>query len=316
MTVLTARAGRQDARTLVAALLIVTVMFASGVPLAGPAATMAACVALLIFGLPHGTLDLELIRSRLSGPWTGMASLVLIYLGCAGATWLLWRVEPVLALAAFIAIATVHFSEDWEGAGSALLRGGLALALLAAPTLAHRDALDTIFIGLTDRASASLVTDALVMVAPVAIGLGLVAVISLWQTSRRDQACGGLAALAAMVALPPIIGFALFFCLFHSPRHFRESLTALSWAGFARWGRVVVPLSLTAGGIAMLIFGGQFRGDVATGIMATSFMTLSVLTVPHMLTPLLVRVLRRASSAQRHPAVALPDVGTRAMGRS
>ena len=265
----------------------------AGLPLSGGIATTLACLSLLVFGLPHGTLDLEIIRARTSGPWTGMITLVLMYLGLAAGMYGLWRVEPVLALAAFIVIAVVHFSEDWEGAGSGLLSAGLALALLAAPTLFHRADLDAIFIGLTDRVEASAITDALTLVLPVAIGLGLIAILSLWQAGCRNQALGGLVALIGMVILPPIVGFALYFCLFHSPRHFRGSLSTLDWRRFAAWGWVVVPLTLAAGAIAAMVFGLEIRTALPERIMAASFMTLSILTVPHMLVPVLIAPLSR-----------------------
>lgn len=278
---------------LIVALLLSLLALGLGVPLSGPVATTLSCLALLVFGLPHGTLDLELIRARASGPWMGMVILVLIYLSLAAAMYALWRIEPVLALAAFIAIAVVHFSEDWQGAGSALLRAGLALALLSAPTLFHRAELDAIFSGLTDRIEATMVTDALLLVLPIAIGLGLIAIASLWQAGRRPQALGGLVALTGMIILPPLVGFALYFCLFHSPRHFRESLATLSWPDLRDWGAVVLPLSLAAGAVAVLIFGLELRAALPDRIMAASFMTLSILTVPHMLVPLISARLQR-----------------------
>ena len=269
-------------------LIVASVAALSGVSLSGGAATSLACLGLLVFGLPHGTLDLEIIRARLSGPWTGLVTLTALYLGLAGAMYALWRIEPVLALAAFIAIAVVHFSEDWEGAGSGLLSAGLALAMLAAPTLAHRAELDAIFVGLTDRTAAASVGDGLMLVAPVALAIGLICIAALWQRGRRAQAVGALAALTGMIALPPIIGFALYFCLFHSPRHFGESLSTLRWSGIARWGWVVVPLTLAAGAIASIVFGLEVRAAASDRIMAASFMTLSILTVPHMIVPILI----------------------------
>lgn len=277
----------------VGALALTLLALVAGVPLSGGMATAVACLGLLVFGLPHGTLDLEIIRAQQAGPWTGMVTLVLLYLGLAAAMYGLWRAEPVLALGAFIAIAVAHFSEDWDGAGPVILRAGLALALLAAPTLLHRAELDAIFIGLTDRAGAAAVTDGLMLVLPVAVGLGLIAIAALWQAGRRDQAIGGLAALTGMLILPPIVGFALYFCLFHSPRHFRESLLTLKWNGVASWGWVVVPLTLAAGAIGVLVFGLEIRAALPERIMAASFMTLSILTVPHMLVPPMIAVLSR-----------------------
>jgi Brp/Blh family beta-carotene 15,15'-monooxygenase len=281
-------------------LMFSTVAVWSGVSLSGGGATSLACLSLLVFGLPHGTLDLELIRARLSGPWTGMVTLTALYLGLAAAMYGLWRVEPILALGAFVAIAVVHFSEDWEGSGSRLLGAGLALALLAAPTLLHRPELDVIFVGLTNRTAAVAISDGLLLVAPVALAVGLTAIAALWQRGHHDQAVGGLLALIGMILLPPIVGFALYFCLSHSPRHFRESLSTLRWSGFARWGWVVVPLTLAAGVIASLVFGLEVRAGPSDRIMAASFMTLSILTVPHMMVPILIDRLTRLD---RVPAV-------------
>lgn len=265
----------------------------AGVPLGGPVVTSVACLMLLVFGLPHGTLDLELIKARSQGPWTGLASLLVLYLGLATAMLALWQVAPVLALGAFILTAAVHFSEDWEGTGSRFLELGVALGLLCAPTLIHRDALSQIFVGLTGQAGAAIIADLMLLVTPVALVVAAVAVSALWSAGRKVQATGAALTLASMVVLPPIVGFALYFCFFHSPRHFRESLSALDWRGFARWGWVVVPLTLAAGGIALVLFGLEIRAALPDRIMAASFMTLSILTVPHMLVPLLIEALAR-----------------------
>lgn len=268
----------------------------AGLPLAGPTATSLACVMLLLFGLPHGTLDLELIKTRASGPATGIASLLAIYLGLAAAMFCLWQAAPVLALLSFIVVATVHFSEDWEGAGSRFLETGMALSLLSAPTLMHRGALDEIFVALTGRAEATVITDILTLAMPVAIMVGIAAMVALWITGQRVKASAGAVSLASMIVFPPIVGFALFFCLFHSPRHLAESFRgvdlSLRKAGF----RVVLPLTAAAAGIAAAIYGLNLRTDVAAGLIASSFTTLSILTVPHMAAPMLVSFLSRANA--------------------
>jgi len=112
-----------------------------------------------------------------------------------------------------------------------------------------------------------------------------------------------MAALVGMVVLPPVIGFALYFCLFHSPRHFRESLSALGWSGFAKWVWVVAALTIAAGTIAALIFGMEVRAAPSDRIMTASFITLSILTVPHMLVPILID--RLARRGPLHPSTAL-----------
>jgi Brp/Blh family beta-carotene 15,15'-monooxygenase len=260
----------------------------AGLPLSGPVGTMAASLAILVFGLPHGTLDLELIRARLSGPWTGMVTLVTLYHGLAALMLAVWQIAPVLALGVFIAIAVVHFSEDWDGTSHSVLRASMALSLLAAPTVLHRADLDAIFVALSDRVDATAVSGLLSLVAPIAMVGACLAVFMLWRGGSLDQAIGGAAALAGLLFLPPVVGFAAYFCFFHSPRHFRHSLDGLGWRGLSKWGWVVMPLTLAAGLLAAMLYGLEVRLALSDQIMAASFMTLSVLTVPHMLVPILV----------------------------
>lgn len=264
-----------------------------GLPVGGSEATSIGCLALLVFGLPHGALDLELIKTRSRGPWTSVVSLLVLYLGCAAAMATVWAAAPVMALTIFIVIAVMHFSEDWEGASAPVLGLGLALALLASPSFLHRAELDALFIGLTDRPGATAVTDALTLMAPVSGILGLVALSTLWSNGRRAQALAGGIALLGMVVLPPVVGFALYFCLFHSPRHLGEGLRNLRFTPRRAWLWIIVPLTLAAGVLAAAIYGLELRAYQDSRIVAASFMTLSILTLPHMLVPVLVDLLSR-----------------------
>ena len=273
---------------------------ASGATLAGGAATSIGCLMLLLFGLPHGTLDLELIKASGATSRSGFAIVLAIYLGCALAMFALWQVAPVLALAAFILIATVHFSEDWSGTGSSFLELGLALAVLSAPTLRSRSDLDDIFAALTGRSEAVIVTDLLTLALPVAMVVAAVAIITLWTSDRRLQAVAATLTLGSMIVFPPIVGFVLFFCLYHSPLHLAGSLRAVALSSRRAVLRVVAPLTLAAGAIAWGLYAIEARTDLASGLITASFMTLSVLTAPHMLAPMLVARLRRPP---RRPAV-------------
>lgn len=261
----------------------------SGASLGSPAVSAGACLAMLVLGLPHGSLDLELIRARRRRGGTGdVLAILALYLGCAAAMLALWRLDPVAALALFILIAVWHFAEDWEGADLPLLEWGGALALLSAPTLFNRAGLDAAFGALTGSTYAVVMTDALTLAAPVALLLATVLIVVHWQAGRRGQAAGLAAAAAAMTALPPIAGFALYFCLLHSPRHFSGALRTLSWTRAGQWAVVVAPLTLAALGLAALLYRLELRPTISDQIVAASFMTLAVVTVPHMLAPRLV----------------------------
>lgn len=263
----------------------------AGLPMDTADATVIACLALLVFGLPHGTLDLALLRP---GPDRQNARplrvLLLMYGGCAGVMYLLWVAAPGLALLVFLAVAAVHFAEDWRDTGSAFLAQGIGIAVLATPALAHRDALSSVFTALAGAAVSVRLADALLLVAPVALAVALVGMAALWQAGERARAAGLGCALAAELLLPPVIGFAIFFCLVHSPYALRHGLAELRRPRSRVWRSVIAPLTLAALGIATAIGLRVSPPTLEAGMLTASFVTLSVLTIPHMLVPRLARL--------------------------
>lgn len=252
-----------------------------------PTLTVIACLALLVFGLPHGTFDLALLRRAGGACFRSASSLavVALYLGCAAAMYLAWRVGPLFALAGFLAMAVAHFAEDWDACGSRFVACGIAAAIVSAPSILHLDQLRGLFALLTGDAAAAVLADMLLLVAPVATAVALIGWVLLWQAGQRALAVSAGCALAAMLLLPPIPGFALFFCLVHSPMQFRQHAGRLGLRGFQQWGGIVVPPSLAGFGIAAAVFIENGDASIPGNLFATSFMTLSILTVPHMLMP-------------------------------
>ena len=271
------------------ALAMLIALHVLGPSLSGSVPTIAACAFILVFGLPHGALDLEIVkRERRTGRFA-MVALLLCYLGLAGAMAAIWQLAPVIALAIFLIVAIVHFAEDWPELGSKFLAQGMAIALLSAPTLFHMAELRLLFVALSGHSDAALVADFLLLLAPTSLAVASVAVSTLWRTGSHAQAAAAALTIAGMVLLPPVIGFALFFCLYHSPRHLGAALARVAWARSAR--RVILPITLAALGIAVALFAGEARADLSAQVVAASFMTLSLLTVPHMLIPFVVDAL-------------------------
>jgi len=269
-------------------LLLVTAL-AIGLDRAGftadtPMMTSILAFALLFIGLPHGSFDLALLRR--AGAAGSTMYLVMLYVGCAAVMYLAWRAAPVLALAALLSMAVVHFAEDWEACGSRFIATGIAAATVAAPALLHGTSLRALFTALTGDPGAAFLADVLLLVAPVAILVALVGIGVLWQTNRRRLAVSAGCGLAAMLLLPPVAGFALFFGLVHSPMQFRSHADALGLKGVNQWRGIVVPISLGGLGVAGAVFVLDNLIAMTTSVFAVSFMTLSILTVPHMLVPL------------------------------
>ena len=294
-------------RPLLGSTLILAVVFAalalldrSGASLGGNGPTMAACLVILLFGLPHGALDLEIIKQQRRTGRLGMIALLLLYVGLAAAVAAFWRFSPVGALALFIGVSMVHFAEDWSDLGSAFLAQGMAIALLSAPTLFHLADIERLFIAVSGSSKAALIANLMLLIAPMSVAVAGMSLWTLWRTGLRDQAFVGGLALAGMIVLPPVIGFAFFFCLFHSPRHLQLARSQI--ASSIKWRWIVLLVTLAALGISALLFAGAMRTDMPARFVAASFMTLSLLTVPHMAVPLIARSLaqwRRGTQRRR-----------------
>ncbi len=271
---------------LTATLLSFLIMMDGGVALGSAGATIAACIAILLFGLPHGSLDLEIVRREHRVGHARMSSILLLYVGLAAAMAAVWQFAPVFALATFLLVAVVHFAEDWAESRSTFLAQGMAIALLTAPTFLHLGEIENLFAVLSGRPEAAILASVMLMLAPMSLAVAAVAVACLQRRGSTDQAAAGAMMLIGMIVLPPVIGFALFFCLYHSPRHLGTALSRVGRTSRSRW---IVPLVTLAGiGLAVILFAGQLRPDISAQFVAASFMTLSLLTVPHMIVPVIV----------------------------
>jgi Brp/Blh family beta-carotene 15,15'-monooxygenase len=285
------------------ALALLMALHLNGASLSGTVPTVSACVAILLFGLPHGAFDLEIIRRERGTGRAGIAALLMMYIALAAAMAAMWRSAPVAALAIFLVVAVVHFAEDWPEMGSTFLAQGMAIALLTAPALLHLGQLEQLFVALSGHRDGAVVANIILLVAPVGIVVGSVALLTLWRTGARDQAVAGALALAAMLVLPPVVGFALFFCLYHSPRHLGAAMSRVAGSPGAR--RIALLATLAALGITAALFVEEVRADVPARLVAASFMTLSLLTVPHMIVPAVVARLAalRAGGQGRHGSI-------------
>jgi beta-carotene 15,15'-dioxygenase len=254
----------------------------------GSDATTPLCLALLVFGLPHGSLDIAAIRHSARLGRSQVVATVLLYLGLAAAMYIMWHFAPVLALASFFAIASVHFAEDWADRLPPFFAVGTAVAVLTAPALLHHQPVADIFVLLTGQQGAMTIADLSALVAPVALIATVTGIGLMIRDGLAMRALETGAAIGGMVLLPPIMGFAIFFCLVHSPKHFAAVRAEVSGAVHAP-DREAVLLTCAALGIAALIYATQGTIKVETKAIVACFVTLSVLTVPHMLVPHFVK---------------------------
>jgi Brp/Blh family beta-carotene 15,15'-monooxygenase len=254
------------------------------------AAVLVGGVALV--GMPHGAFDhlvaQRALRARLGRWWWvlfGLGYGAMAGLVCAG-----WALAPGATLAAFLALSILHFglgdvdADAAEPAGRAaavIARGGLPVLL---PLAVHPEAVRPFVTALagSQTAAAAILTSVSWLLLPWS--LCLVAWLVRAPSAERREA---LVLVAAFVALPPLLAFALYFCVCHSVRHLLRLGAMLSPGNAARaWLQ-----GLSVGGPAALLCltgAAVFASNGAAGEIAPMLRLLAALTLPHMAVTLLL----------------------------
>jgi Brp/Blh family beta-carotene 15,15'-monooxygenase len=243
---------------------------------------MLAAVAIVLAGIPHGTLDVEIAAAHFGQKGiTGKIRIIGGYLLCAAFMVFLWILLPELALISFLIISIVHFSRDWRGGVDPFLAMMVGWALVALPALASPDDVAMIFAALTGSNNGAVIA-ALLGAASVPAALGSL-VFAYW-AFRHDDKQSALEVLACTVAalfLPPLVAFAIFFCGLHSPRHMADALRETGDLSPLKKTAIICAVFALSLGLGVLMF--LYQGDVPAdmGIIRTAFILISTLTVPH-----------------------------------
>ena len=250
----------------------------------------------IFIGLPHGAFD-GAIYALLPGnvPPKGRSKSLLrfliLYTALAAAIVLLWLILPQLSLIAFLVISAFHFGKgDTEGYhGIARLialiaHGGLVTIWLP---LAHYETAFSYFAALTFTTSDSLgllsgviyVSGILWMISVLAYGY--MALINAYYRARFFEV---LLLIFAMAFLPLLAAFALYFCAFHSRRHFASLYQATKTVAshhILKLGILLCLASWAFGGLALFML-NQYQ-SFALSVIQIIFIGLAALTVPHMI---------------------------------
>ena len=255
-----------------------------------PPVDLLALAAVVVIGLPHGALDgaiaMHLGFSR--KPMIFMRFL-LLYIAMAGLVVGVWMLAPTISLMLFLLISMLHFGAGDARHGTGWLRtveiiahGGLVIVGISQ---LHHPEVDVIF-GYLTGADTALVWQAL-DVMTVIVGLATVICIGqgLWYRRWRSTALE-LVALSVLFAMtPPLVGFAVYFCLVHSARHVAGIIGSLrremSRVALVNQAAILTVASWAVGGLALWWFADQ--ADPEPMLMRVIFIGLAALTVPHMI---------------------------------
>ena len=252
------------------------------VGLDGTQMTMLAALAIVLAGIPHGTLDAEIAASHFGqNSLAGKTKIIAAYASCALAMILLWTLAPELALISFLIISIVHFSHDWRGGVDPFLAMMVGWTLVALPALARPAEVAAIFEVLTGNPNGAIIASLLACTSvPAALG-SLVFAYWAFTNDDRQSAVEVIACIFAALFLPPLIAFAIFFCGLHSPRHMADALRETGALSSGQKLVIVAAVSALSLGLGVLIYASGNAARVDAGIVRSAFVLISTLTVPH-----------------------------------
>ena len=262
-----------------------------------PALPVAATVVFLAGGLPHGAFDIHRVVQRAQLGRGSLVGFVALYVAILIIALVSWRIVPQIILPLFLVTAIVHFADDWPEVEEPLYRAALGFAPLCAIGVGHPVAAAAIFAEMSSEMAGLAASRGFLLLAPVtiliaAVGLAVTARTFSWQ---RPALFAGL--LGALFVLPPLIGFALFFCAFHTPRHMVGIRREL--ADRAPLRLVLIGAGLS--GLAVLIGLAFVPRLLAGGVFsaAAGFQLLAALALPHQCVGWLERLFGRSARNQR-----------------
>ena len=245
---------------------------------------------IVLIGLPHGALDGAVaMHLGLVDKFSTMARFVIIYVGLAGLVVGAWIIAPSLSLIVFLTISMLHFGAGDARHGEGILRfaetlahGGLAIVGISQ---FHRSEVDEIFYYLINQDTAMVWLT--INVLTVAVIVAIIACVSQaakdvkWSATTLELLILGI----VYALVPPLLGFAIYFCLVHSARHFRRILSTIKatvdFSNIKNQAILFTTASWIAAGIAFWML-ADFA-DPGPTVMRITFIGLAALTVPHML---------------------------------
>lgn len=236
----------------------------------------------LVLGVPHGALDPIFARHLFAvrglagwmvfvGAYVGLALLVIGF----------WLLTPAIFLFLFLVASTLHFSGDLAPGTPWLTRLLYGGAVIVLPVLNHAPEITRLFGFLVDATAADRFVSTLRFLAwPWAAGIFLSVLVIFkrdWVTAMELVSYS----LLVLVA-PPLLSFAVFFCVMHSARHAlrTQQYASLSWRQL-----LLTSAAPTVAVVAAALVTWSFIKDAPLDMRLVQLVVigLAALTAPHML---------------------------------
>ena len=260
---------------------LLVAFFAHGMGLQAQAAWLfIALGAIVLLGVPHGSLDvLFALRAYQLNSLMAWVVFLTAYLLVAMGIIVLWMLLPVWFFIGFLIFSALHFSDDLNTPNPVLTKLSYGAAVICLPSIVHGTALVGLYAVFVDASVAQrIVTVSQWLCYPILFLMGLM--LFNRQIAIREK-LDAYAVLAIMTLLPPILAFAVYFCLMHSARHLIRS-----HAFFGQLNARLFIMALVLPTLAVIIMacGVWFFTNTRTvesDLIRLVFIGLAALTFPH-----------------------------------
>jgi Brp/Blh family beta-carotene 15,15'-monooxygenase len=253
---------------------------------------MASVIALLfvvLIGLPHGAFDGAIANHLGAGrSLAEAAKFITSYCAAAGLVIVIWVMFPAVTLTLFLIISMIHFGRGDASAQSrpvfimqVLLHGGL-------PTFGiiyfQQSSVVALFDALTNGDSNLAILTSNIMVPVVGLMAGVYSLMAFRDASLRARFAEFVLLAVVFAFLPPLVSFALYFCIIHTGRHMRRIWHVLASSsspeGLYKQAAGFTLASWLFGGVTLLWLE---TGNLDAALLQVVFIGLAALTVPHMI---------------------------------
>ena len=253
---------------------------------------MASVIALLfvvLIGLPHGAFDGAIANHLGAGrSLAEAAKFITSYCAAAGLVIAIWIMFPAVTLTLFLIISMVHFGRGDALAKSrpvfmmqVLLHGGLPIFGII---YFQQTSVIPLFDALTNGDSNLAILTSNIIVPVMGFMAVVYGLMAFRDASLRARFAEFILLAVVFAFLPPLVSFALYFCIIHTGRHMRRIWHVLALTSSPK-GLYQQAVGFTLA--SWLVGGAAFlwleTGDLDAALLQVVFIGLAALTVPHMI---------------------------------
>ena len=240
---------------------------------------------ILLAGIPHGAADILIARRMIRSNYLWLSLFSISYLFIAAFIVVIWFLVPLSSLIMFLIISISHFGlMDTKKTKTlpfrylrVIIYGSTPIII---PATFHTIDVNNLFALLIFEEHTVLATF-IANLFPIWF-LSCVIFFVTGGKSLKYQFLEILLLAVILAYLPPLWGFAVYFCVVHSSRHIQQLLNSLGSLNYNDYLFLTVTVLMSI----LTIIIGAFHFSNQTfdvGIIKATFISLAALTVPHML---------------------------------